>query len=187
MKHYITEPIEKFVVKKHNAESNYTTTEYICPLCGQYESKRRFHEHVLRVHSHKKDELYARLFGLSYPVLCKCGKELHFNDSYKGFPKTCGNCANSVTSASPKEYRNASEAHIHVERLKEMLAMAQAEEARMKKEEELDRVPIESLPFPSFKYVHFMRRLSRMIRVHAANGAQDKLFELSNMIDSRIQ
>ncbi len=48
-------------------------------------------------------------------------------------------------------------------------------------------VLIESLPFPSFKYEHFMRRLSRMIRVHASNGAQDKLFELSNMIDSRIQ
>lgn len=61
-----------------------------------------------------------------------------------------------------------------------------AEEARLKKEAELDKTPIDQLPFPSIKYASFMRRLSRMIRQYGINGEKKRLIDLSNLIDKKI-
>lgn len=181
---YTNTPVQQFVVETKSPGKNYTNTDYICPLCRTQVRKRYFGEHVDKIHALRKDEVYARLFGLAYPVRCSCGTELHYDDTKKGFPSSCGKCNGNVVME--KEYKNAEDAHDHVEQLKELLARAQAEEVRLKKEAELEKTPIEELPFPSIKYEKFMRRLSKLIRVHALNADKAKLFELANLIDKKI-
>lgn len=181
---YTNTPAQQFVVETKSQGKNYTNTDYICPLCKTQVRKRYFGEHVDKIHALRKDEVYARLFGLAYPVRCSCGNELHYDDTKKGFPSSCGKC-NGI-EAMEKEYKNAEDAHDHVEQLKELLARAQAEEVRLKKEAEMEKIPIEELSFPSIKYEKFMRRLSKLIRVHAVNADKEKLFELANLIDKKI-
>ena len=181
---YKTTPLPQFVVELKSPGKNYTNTDYVCPLCKTQVRKRYFGEHVDKVHALRKDECFAKLFGLQVPVRCSCGKELHYSEAQKGFPTSCGKC--SENDVAERTYKNADDAHSHVEALKELLAKAQAEEIRLKKEAEFDKVPIEELPFPSIKYSQFMRKLSRLIRIHAANGEKDRLFELSNLIDKKI-
>ena len=182
---YVNTPLPQYVVKyKSPKVKNYTLTDYVCPLCKAQTRNRFFSEHVDKGHAQRKDELYAKLFGLSYPVRCKCGKELHYSDANKGFPVKCGKC--NDTDAMNVEYKNADDAHNHVEWLKEQLAVAQAEEIRLKKEAELEKIPIEQLPFPSIKYSKFMQRLSRLIRQYGINGEKERLIDIANMIDKKI-
>ena len=181
---YKTTPISQYIVEQKSPNANYKLTDYVCPLCSVHVRNRYFGEHVENVHALRKDEVYAKLFGLSWPARCACGKDLHYSEQKKAFPTNCGKC--SENDIAEITYKNADDAHSHVEKLKELLAQAQAEEVRLKKEAELDKIPIEELPFPSFKYAQFMRRLSRMIRLHTTNGEKEKLFELSNMIDKKI-
>lgn len=183
---YETAPVPQYVVEQKIPGKNYTNTDYICPLCKTQVRKRFFGEHVDKVHALRKNEVYARLFGLIYPVRCNCGRELNYTETstFKGFPKSCGKCDGQMGMSL--EYKNAEDAHDHVEQLKELLARAQAEEVRLKKEAEMEKTPIEELPFPSIKYYKFMRRLSKLIRAHAVNADKEKLFELANLIDKKI-
>lgn len=182
---YVTKPLPQYVVQyKSPKVKNYTLTDYVCPLCKCQTRNRFFGEHVDKTHAIRKDEVYAKLLGLNYPVQCKCGKELHYSDANKGFPVNCGKC--NDFDAKNREYKNVDDAHNHVEWLKEQLAVAQAEETRLKKEAELDKIPIEKLPFPSIKYSKFMTRLSRLIRQYGINGEKERLIGLANMIDKKI-
>jgi len=158
-------------------------TTYTCPLCKHTCSKREFESHVLTTHSCRIDEAFAMLFGISFPNRCTCGKELHYSQAKHGFPKTCGNCS---LDANVPQYKNAEDAHKHVEQLAAMLATARSEEQRLKKEAELLRIPIEQLSFPSSRYNPFLRRLTMNIRTYAVNHDMDKLKELANYIDSKI-
>jgi len=74
-----------------------------------------------------------------------------------------------------------------VEQLKQLLANAEAEEKRLKREAEMEKIPLEELPFPSAKYVTLMRRLSKAIRINAVNGDQEKLLELANFLDKKLK
>jgi len=181
---YITEPREQYVTRTKTGAMKYTRTDYTCPLCKVPYSKREFDAHVQQEHGRRYDEAYATLFGLSYPVRCSCGKELHYSHKNRGFPKTCGNC--STGCADVPQYSSAEDAHKHAEQLKQMLANAKAEEIRLKKEAELSRIPLEQLNFPSPKYTPFMRRLSMQIRTCAINGETDKLKDLANFLDKKI-
>lgn len=181
---YKTTPMPQYVVELKSPGKNYTNTDYVCPLCSTQVRKRFFGDHVKKVHPIRNDEVYARLLGLQYPVTCSCGKELHYSESNRGFPSSCGRCTENEIVG--REFKDADDAHNEVEKLKSLLAKAQAEEAMLKKEAELDKTPIDQLPFPSIKYASFMRRLSRMIRQYGINGEKERLIELSNLIDKKI-
>lgn len=182
---YITEPLERFTVKRKSPDSNYTLTDYVCPFCKEQVSKRNFEQHVFSQHGRRSDECFAMLFGVPFPARCACGKELHYSSARKGFPTTCGDCATGSTAQA--KYQSAGDAHKAVEQLAQMLANAKAEEIRLKKEEELSRVPLEQLGFPSSRYNPFMRRLSMAIRTHAINGEKDALIKLANLIDGKLE
>lgn len=181
---YITEPKAEFVTRTKTADMVYARTTYTCPLCKQSISNRQFDEHVDTVHATRRDEVYARLFGVEYPARCTCGKELHYSPANKGFPKTCGTC--NMGTVSKVTYKNADDAHKHIEQLKAMLANAMEEEKRLKEEAELSRIPLADLPLPTGKDVRFLKRLSFAIRVHTVNCEKDKLLELANVIDSKL-
>lgn len=131
---YKTTPLQQFIVEYQSPNgSNDKLTDYICPLCKTQVRKRYFGEHVNKVHALRKDEVFAKLFGLASPYYCSCGKELHYSDANKGFPTRCGKCTeNDVVE---RTYKNAEDAHAHVEKLKELLATAQAEEGADRAEE----------------------------------------------------
>lgn len=181
---YITEPRDQYVTRVKTGTMKYTRTDYTCPLCNVPYSKRDFDAHIRETHGKRYDEAYAMLLGLAYPVRCTCGKELHYSALNKGFPKTCGNCSTGCNETV--QYNSAEDAHKHAEQLRQMLANAKAEELRLKKEAELSRIPLKDLPFPSRKYVTFLKRLAMDIRCYAVNGETDKLKELANFIDSKV-
>ena len=182
---YVTKPLPQYVTTTIAPGMKNHRTTYTCPLCKIPYSKREFESHVFKTHGSRIDEAFAMLYGIPFPTRCTCGKELHYSQAKRGFPKTCGNCTMGSTEA-PK-YKNADDAHAHVEQLQAMLANARAEELRLKKEAELSKIPLEQLNFPSSKYNPFMKRLTMKIRTYAVNGETDKLKELANFIDSRIK
>ena len=164
---YITEPREQYVTRVKTGTMKYVRTDYTCPLCNVPYSKRDFDAHVRATHGKRYDEAYAMLLGLAYPVRC-----------------TCGNCSTGCNETV--QYSSAEDAHKHAEQLRQMLANAKAEELRLKKEAELSRIPLKDLPFPSRKYVTFLKRLAMDIRCYAVNGETDKLKELANFIDNKV-
>lgn len=182
---YINKPVDRYMTRIKSPNAIYTSTNYECPLCKGTFSKRNFDDHVFKTHGNRADECFAMLFGLPYPVRCSCGKELHYSRTKKGYPDRCGSCATGTFSKL--EYKNAEDAHKHVEQLKQMLADAQNEEKRLKKEAQLSSVPINELPFPTRKDSRFLKRVSMSIRIHAVNGEKDKLIEIANIIDKMLE
>ena len=182
---YITKPLPQYVTSTVAPGMKNHRTTYTCPLCKVSYSKREFESHVFTTHGTRSGEAFAMLYGVPYPSRCTCGKELYYSTAKKGFPKTCGNC--SMGSTEPPKYKSADDARKHVEQLQALLAAAKAEETRLKKEAELSRIPLKDLPFPSMKYVSFLKRLTMDIRTYAVNGELDKLKELANFIDSKIE
>jgi hypothetical protein len=182
---YITEPKEQYLSHQKTEGMKYTRTTIHCPLCKGPFPKRQFEDHVYQYHGSKVDECFAMLFGLPFPYRCSCGKDLHYSRIYKGFPTTCGNCATGTLSRA--EYKSPEDAHAHKEQLKELLAFAEAEEKRLKKEAELSRIPLEQLPFPSRKDPRFLQRLSQKIRLHAVNCEKEELFAIANLIDKMLK
>ena len=67
-----------------------------------------------------------------------------------------------------------------------MLAEAKEKARLLKKEEELDKIPLEQLPFPSGKYAKYMRRLSKLIRCYTTNSERDRVYEILNAIDKKL-
>ena len=132
---YITEPLEKFVSRRKNADKNYTITTIHCPLCNEPSLKREFEEHVLRKHSSRVDECFARLFGIHWPARCACGHELKYSRQHKGFPTVCGAC--QTGTVSKLEYKSSDEADKAIEQLKAMLDKAKEEKKRLETEEKL--------------------------------------------------
>ena len=181
---YITEPLEQYVTRTKTNDMVYARTTIQCPSCRQTFSKREYEDHVMKVHGANVDKVFAALFGLQFPVRCTCGKELHYIPSKKGFAKVCGSCTTS--SSSSTVYKNKEDAHKSVEQLKALLAHAQAEEKRLAQEEELSRVPLNELPFPTRKDPRVLRRISMDIRTYAINGEKEKLIELANFIDNNL-
>lgn len=182
---YITEPLPKFVTRIKPAGAKYTRTTYTCPLCNGPFPKKDFEDHVRKTHGSRLDECFARLFGLPWPYRCACGKDLRYSSAQGGFPDKCGSC--STGNITTPNYKDANDAHNHVEQLKQLLANAEAEEKRLKREAEMEKIPLEELPFPSAKYVTLMRRLSKAIRINAVNGDQEKLLELANFLDKKLK
>ena len=182
---YITEPKEQYVTHMKTGDMKYTRTTIHCPLCRAPIAKRGFEDHVYSEHGSRVDECFALLFGLPQPYRCSCGKDLHYSRTYKGFPTTCGNCATGTLSMA--EYKSPEDAHAHKEQLRQMLAFADAEEKRLKKEAELSRIPLDKLPFPSRKDPRFLQRLSQKIRTHAVNCEKDELFAIASLIDKMVK
>lgn len=181
---YITEPLEKFVTRRKNAETNYTITTIHCPLCNEPNSKREFEDHVFTRHSQRVDECFAKLFGLPWPARCACGHELKYSRKHKGFPKTCGACQTGTQTTL--EFTSSVEAEKHIEQLKALLDKAKEEKKRLETEEKLTRIPLEQLPFPTRKNPSFLTRLAMAIRVNVVNGETDKLKEIANVIDKMV-
>jgi hypothetical protein len=180
-----TEPLPQYVTHVKTAGMKYTRTNYQCPLCQIPFSKREFEDHVYKVHATRADECFAKLFGVPWPARCTCGRELHYSTTHKGFQTTCGNCtAGTITGVA--EYKNADEAKKAEAQLKAMLLHAQAEAKRLAKEAELDRIPLNELPFPSRKDPRMLRRIAKELRVYAINGEKDKLIQLANFLDSQL-
>ena len=180
-----TEPLPQYVTRSKTAGMKYTRTNYQCPLCQIPFSKRDFEDHVYKVHATRADECFAKLFGVPWPARCTCGRELHYSTTHKGFQTTCGNCtAGTITGVA--EYKNADEAKKAEAQLKAMLLHAQAEAKRLAKEAELDRIPLNELPFPSRKDPRMLRRIAKELRVYAINGEKDKLIQLANFLDSQL-
>lgn len=181
---YIDTPKEQFVTRMKTGEMKYTRTTIHCPLCTSPFAKREFEDHVYKMHGTRADECFARLYGLPYPTRCaSCGNPIHYV-RHKGFPLTCANCTTGTVTGV--EYKNADDAHKHVEQLTALLAQARSEEKRLAKEAELDRVPIEQLPFPSRKDPRFLQRVSKMMRTFFINGEKERGIELANLIDKVI-
>ena len=180
---YNTQPLPQYVHIIKAPGMLRARTEYNCPLCNSIIPKRDFDEHVYKSHANRVDECFARLLGLQYPVKCSgCNKELHYNSTYHGFPKTCSNCISKDSNGST-EYKNSQEAHEHVKKLEQQLAEACLKEKEMKEEEETLKKPLTEFPFPSMRYNSFMRRLSLELRTHAINFDKDRLLEICNLID----
>ena len=180
-----TEPLPQYVTHVKTAGMKYTRTNYQCPLCQVPFSKREFEDHVYKVHATRADECFAKLFGVPWPARCTCGRELHYSTTHKGFQTTCGNCtAGTITGVA--EYKNADEAKKAEAQLKAMLLHAQAEAKRLAKEAELDRIPLNELPFPSRKDPRMLRRIAKELRVYTINGEKDKLIQLANFLDSQL-
>jgi len=185
---YLTEPKDQFVTRTKNPGMLYTRTTIHCPLCKAPFSKREFEEHVYRVHGSRADEVFALLYGVPWPAKCSCGKPLRYSRVHKGFPTSCGTCdMGLVATAVPMEYANAEDAKKHVEQLEAMLVKAREEAKRLEKEAEFDKIPTSELPFPSRKDPRLFRRISKLIRLYAANGDQEKLFELANLMDKMLK
>ena len=183
---YKTTPLPQYVTHIKNAGMKYTRTTYQCPLCQIPHSKREFEEHVFKVHGTRADECFAKLYGVPWPARCSCGRELHYSPTHKGFQTTCGNCsAGTVTGVA--QYRSEEEAKKAEEQLKVMLLHAQAEAKRLAKEAELERIPLNELPFPSRKDPRMFRRIAKDLRVYAINGEMDKLIQLANFLDSQLE
>lgn len=180
---YIKKPVERYVtvVKTPNMERSRTT--YECPLCHACVKKRSFDDHAYQVHKGRADEAFALLYGVPLPAKCTCGRDLHYSREHRGFPTTCGMC---TTDQQTIDYKSSQDAHNHIEKLEQMLRDARERERSLKIEEKLSNTPLDQLPFPSVRYTAFMKRLSMEIRVAAANGDKDKLFELANFIKSRL-
>lgn len=181
---YITEPKEQYVTRQKTAEMKYTRTTYHCPMCKEPSVKREFEAHVFKKHARRVDEVFAMLYGMPYPVRCSCGKELHYSQAHKGFPTSCGTC--DTGCVTQVQYKNAEDAHKHYEQLMAMVANAKYEEKRLKLEEELSKVPLSELPFPTKKDPRMLKRISMDMRVYAINGEKQKLLDLANFIDSRL-
>lgn len=181
---YITEPLQQYVTRTKTKDMVYARTTYQCPLCKVSVSNREFLKHVNTVHGSRKDECFAMLLGVPYPARCTCGKELHYSEANRGYPKTCGNCATGTTSKL--NYKNADDAHKHIEQLEAMLAQAKEEEKRLKQEAELSRIPLADLPYPTKKDTRFLKRLAMSIRTYAVNCEKEKLQELANVIDAKV-
>ena len=72
-------------------------------------------------------------------------------------------------------------------KLIQILYVEAKEKARLlKKEEELDKIPLDQLPFPSGKYAKYMRRLSKLIRCYTTNSERDRVYEILNAIDKKL-
>ena len=185
---YITKPKENFLTRTKSDGMKYTRTSVQCPLCFGAHDKRKFEAHVFDTHGARVDECFAKLFGLSYPVRCNCGKELHYSRAKKGFPTSCGNCVTRPSNGT--EYRSADEAKRAATTFKAQLAFAQAEAKRLAKaaklDAELSRIPMANLPFPSRKDPRLLIKISKELRTHAVNGDQQKLIALANFIDEKI-
>lgn len=181
---FIDKPLDQYVTIHKDSTMTNARTTYQCPLCKLPFSKREFEGHIYQVHSARAEEAFAMLYGLTYPVRCTCGKELRYNSLHKGFPRTCGNCSTGAVE-SPK-YQNADDAHKHIEQLQAMLEQAREAEKRLKQEAEISRKPLKELPFPSYKYNNFMKKLSMEIRFNAVQMDKAKLLELANYIDSKV-
>jgi len=180
-----TEPLPQYVTHVKTAGMKYTRTNYQCPLCQVPFSKREFEDHVYKVHATRADECFAKLFGVPWPARCTCGRELHYSTTHKGFQTTCGNCtAGTITGVA--EYKNADEAKKAADQLKAMLIHAQDEAKRLAKEAELERIPLNELPFPSRKDPRMLRRIAKDMRTYAINGEKDKLVQLANFLDSQL-
>lgn len=181
---FITEPLQQYVTRTKTKDMVYARTTYTCPLCKVSVSNREFLKHVNTTHALRKDECFAMLYGVPYPARCTCGKELHYSESHHGYPKTCGNCATGCTSKL--NYKNAEDAHKHIEQLEAMLAQAKKEEKHLKQEAELSRIPLADLPYPTKKDARFLKRLAMSIRTYAVNCEKEKLQELANIIDAKV-
>ena len=182
---YKTIPLPQYVTHTKSEGMKYTRTTYHCPLCQAPFSKREFEAHVYKYHGPRADECFAKLFGVPWPARCTCGHELHYSQTYKGFPTTCGNCtAGTITGA---EYKNEEEARKAEAQLKALLVHAQAEAKRLAKEAELERTPLNELPFPSRKDPRFLKRISKDMRTYAINGEKEKLIQLANFIDGQLE
>lgn len=181
---YITEPLDKYVTRTKNANMTYTRTTITCPLCMAPFPKRDFENHVFNGHGTRVDECFAKLFGISHPSRCTCGKELHYSPNHRGFPTTCGNCATGTLTGV--EYKSVDDANAHVSQLEALLAQAKAQARKLEKEAELEKIPLEKLPFPSRKDPSLLMRISKLLRTHAVNGDRDKLIELANFIDKKV-
>lgn len=182
---YITEPLEQYVTRIKTGDMVYARTTIHCPSCRQPFKKGEFEEHVNKVHGANAEKVFAMLFGLPYPYRCaSCGKEIKYSPAKKGFAKMCGSCMTGCNN--PTTYKNKEDAHKSVEQLTAMLAHAKAEEKRLAQEEELSRIPLSELPFPTKKDTRLLKRIAMDIRTHAINGDQDKLKELANFIDNNL-
>ena len=186
---YFTKPVDAYVTVIKTENMLRAKTEIQCPLCQISYPKRDFEEHVYTKHSTRADEAFARLYGAKEK--CVCGKDLHYNKSLRAFPKRCGLCASqeipSMQEDGRVEYKNSDDAKQDIEALKARLAHAQAEEKRLKEEEELSKIPLEKLPFPSRKYNMFMRKLSQTIRISMLESDRGKVLEILNFLDSKLK
>lgn len=181
---YITEPIEQYVTRMKTAGMKHARTTIHCPLCKAPFTKRSFEDHVYKEHAMRVDECFARLFGLPWPAKCACGHDLRYSRHNKGFPVTCGSCTTGAITGV--DYKSAADAEKHAEQLAAMLAEAKEKARLLKKEEELDKIPLEQLPFPTGKYAKYMRRLSKMIRCYTINSERDRVYEILNAIDKKL-
>lgn len=182
---YITTPLEKFVTKqKGEGQKNFRTSIH-CPLCLAPFSKREFEDHVYTKHVTRVDECMAKLFGVPFPARCECGRDLHYSRTFHGFPKSCGQCETGCVNGQT-EYKNADDAAKHVAQLEAYLAHAKAEQKRLAKEAEFDRIPTAELPFPTRKDPRLLRRISKLMRTFAVNGDKEEMLKLANFIDKMV-
>ena len=181
---FIDTPKDQYVTRLKAEGMKNTRTTIHCPLCNAPFPKRNFEDHVYKEHGARADECFARLYGLPTPTRCSgCGNPLHYV-RHKGFPVTCAKCTTGTVTGV--EYKNADEANAHIAQLAALLANARAQAKKLAKEAELDKVPIQELPFPSRKDPRLLQRISKMMRTFAINGEKERLIELANFIDKKI-
>ncbi len=181
---FINTPKDQYITRIKSEGMTYSRTSIHCPLCRSIFPKRSFEDHVYQEHSARADECFAMLFGIPFPTRCSCGHDIHYVRG-KGFPVQCPNCATGTFSTP--EYKDVNDANLHIHQLEEMLANAKNEAKRLKKQAEVDKIPLDKLPFPSRKNPIFLMKLSKLMRVAAVNGDQKQIFDLANIVDSFIK
>lgn len=187
---YVDQSYLSTIVK--NKDNGRRYLQVTCPSCGITFDKREFYDHVLNVHAKKKDEVLSKLFGIKqFPVICSCGKEVHFNETTGIYSRKCSYCTatdRTFGAGSDSENMNLDELLEEQKRLeaafkaKQEELTAQIEAA--KKEQEWKSIDIHSSK-PRFlpDAQKFVRKISYELRVHATNGDKQKIHEILNFLD----
>lgn len=190
---YVSDSYKSYIVK--NKDNGRRYLQITCPSCGIVFDKREYYDHVLKVHSKRKDEVLAKLFGLKeFPVICAdCGKEVHFNESTGIFSRKCNICTERDKVLGPKGTDDMSIEEL-LEQQKNLEATFKARQDSINAQIEAKRRELEwkSIDLKSVKprflpdSVKFLRKFSYELRVHNVNGDKQKINELLNFMDKYL-
>lgn len=181
------------VVKNEETGRHYL--QVTCPSCNQVFSKREFYDHVLKGHAKRKDEVLSKLFGIKqFPVICSCGKEVHFNETTGIYSRKCSYCTatdRTLGAGSGSENMNLDELLEEQKRLEAAFKAKQDDLAAKievaKKEMEWKSLDVHSVN-PRFlpDAAKFIRKISYDLRVFVTNSEKQKAYDLLNYLDSYL-
>lgn len=193
---------QRFISHKvKNPDSGRKWTEIQCPLCqpGLVYPVRDIVDHIERDHARRKQEAYAKLFGVTQ-MKCDCGRDLMFNTNLGIFPRKCNSCQGADLAEKPSttsidllvkgKSSKEIEELIEFRKLKfaeEMEALKGVHEKKLESEN-FSRIDLKSLrPRLTEQVKVFLKKFTTDMRPLIASNDQAAAFELLNYMDSYIK